>query len=339
MNRTETSVFEKLVLVTRKTRLEELVERFNTREQARFYIEHMGLDFADYDLEHANYHRALAELRRSLEGLLSKLQVVDRQFLPNFLFSPKDLIVTVGQDGLVVNTAKYLDGQPIVAVNPDPARFDGILLPFSPAAAANGVSRVVEGGAAVHRITMAEAVFNDGQRLLAFNDFYIGQRTHVSSRYTLGFEGQRERQSSSGVLVATGAGSTGWFSSTQNMADAVTHLLLGQKAPDVPRMRFGWDDPRLAFVVREPFRSKWSGVTIGAGLIDPGEKLAIESHMPESGVVFSDGVEADAIDFNSGSVVDIRASKRHTVLVAAVPESARTRQAPPKWLPRSSIVP
>lgn len=329
-------MFEKLVIVTRKTRLEELVERFNTREQARFYIEHMGLDFADYDLEHANYHRALGDLRRSLDGLLAKMQLVDRQFLPNFLFSPKDLVVTVGQDGLVVNTAKYLDGQPIIAVNPDPARFDGILLPFSPEAAAAGVLRAAEGGAAVHRITMAEAIFNDGQRLLAFNDFYVGQRTHVSSRYTLGFEGRRERQSSSGVLIATGAGSTGWFSSTQNMADSITHLLLGQKAPDVPRMRFGWDDPRLAFVVREPFRSKWSGVTLGAGLIDAGESLAVESHMPESGVVFSDGVEADAVDFNAGSVVDIHASKRQTILVAALPEGTRVRAPKPGWMLRPS---
>lgn len=329
-------MFEKLVLVTRKTRLEELVERFNTREQARFYIEHMGLDFGDYDVEHANYQVSLAELRRTLEGLLPKLQVVDRSFLPNFLFSKKDLVVVLGQDGIVVNTAKYLDGQPIVAVNPDPARFDGILLPYSPPLAAEGVVRVLDGAAPVHRITMAEATFNDGQKLLAFNDFYVGQRTHVSSRYTIAHDGRSERQSSSGVLVATGAGSTGWFSSTQNMADAVTHLLLGEKAPAVPRMRFGWDDPRLAFVVREPFRSKWSGVTLGAGLVDPGDSLEIESHMPEAGVVFSDGVEHDAIDFNSGAVVDIHASNRQTILVAALPEGFRPRAAKPAWLPRPS---
>ena len=329
-------MFEKLVLVTRKTRLDELIERFNTREQARFYIEHMGLSFADYEVEHANYQQALAELRRTLEGLLPKLQLVDRAFLPNFLFSRKDLVVVLGQDGIVVNTAKYLDGQPIIAVNPDPARFDGILLPYSPALASEGVIRVLDGAAPVHRITMAEAAFNDGQRLLAFNDFYVGQRTHVSSRYTLAHHGKSERQSSSGVLVATGAGSTGWFSSTQNMADAVTHLLLGTSAPAVPRMRFGWDDPRLAFVVREPFRSKWSGISLGAGLVDPGETLRIESHMPESGVVFSDGVELDAIDFNAGSVVEIRASSRQTILVAALPEGSRPRAPKPVWMPPPS---
>ena len=40
-----TSAFHKIVVVTRKTALEELVERFNTREQAHFYLEHMGASF------------------------------------------------------------------------------------------------------------------------------------------------------------------------------------------------------------------------------------------------------------------------------------------------------
>src|SRR6185436_12707758 len=98
---------DKLILVTRKTRLEELIERFNTREQAKFYIEHMGLDFSDYDREHATYAAGVKQLRHEFEGL-AKLQIVERSFLPNFIFSPADLVVTIGQDGLVVNTAKYL---------------------------------------------------------------------------------------------------------------------------------------------------------------------------------------------------------------------------------------
>src|SRR5438093_1211986 len=174
---------DKLVIVTRKTRLEELVERFNTREQARFYIEHMGLDFSDYDREHETYVQAVHRLRRRLEELGRKLQVIDWTFLPNFLFTPTDVIVTVGRDGLVVNTAKYLEGQPIVAVNPDPVRNDGILLPFTPETAPAGVIRVLEGRAACSQITMAEVRLNDGQHLLAFNDFFLGQRTHVSARY------------------------------------------------------------------------------------------------------------------------------------------------------------
>lgn len=309
-------MYDKLVLVTLKTRLEELVERFNTREQARFYIEHMGLDFALYQKEHDAYHEAVRRVRRAVEGLLPKLQAIERGFLPNFLFTPQDLIVTVGRDGLVVNVAKYLDGQPVLAVNPDPARIDGLLLPYSVATVRIGVENVLREQAGVHDITMAQVDLNDGQSLLAFNDFYVGQRTQVSSRYTIGFRGQREKQSSSGLLVITGVGSTGWFSSTQNMADAVNHLLLGESAPRLPRLRLEWDDPRLVFVVREPFQSKASAVGLAAGMIEPGEALTIESNMPDHGVIFSDGVEADALAFNSGAVATIRTSAKKTRLVA-----------------------
>jgi NAD kinase len=310
-------MFDKIVLVTRKTRLEELVERFNTREQAKFYIEHMGLDFGDYDREHQVYVRAVSQLRRQLEGLLSKLQVIDRGFLPNFLFTPQDLVMTVGQDGLVVNTAKYLDGQPIVAVNPDAGRYDGILLPFAPDTARKAVASVLEDRAGFHQVTMAEITLNDGQRLLAFNDFLIGQRTHISARYRVTWRGQTERQSSSGVLISTGAGSTGWLSSAQNMAAAVSRLLLGKANVDLPRLRLAWDDPRLVFVVREPFLSRSSQVRLTAGLVEPGDEMQFESQMPDGGVIFSDGVESDALAFNSGTVATLRTAARKTRLVAA----------------------
>src|SRR5919204_979823 len=309
------SLQEKLVVVTRKTRLEELVERFNTRAQARFYIEHMGLSFAEYEGEHEAYSAGVRRLRKGLEGLGRKVQLIDWTFLPNFVFGEGDVVVTVGRDGLVVNTAKYLDAQPIVAVNPDPARVDGILLPFSPDGAPAGVARVLEGTASWHEVTMAEVGLNDGQRLLAFNDFYVGQRTHVSARYSLSWRDKTERQSSSGVLISTGAGSTGWLSSTRNMAAAVARLLLKERAPPLPALRLAWEDPRLVFVVREPFRSRASEVRLTAGLLEPGEELRLESHMPDGGVIFSDGVESDALAFNSGAVATVRTSKRRTRLV------------------------
>jgi NAD kinase len=307
---------DKIVVVTRKTRLEELIERFNTRKQAKFYIEHMGLDFSDYEQEHEVYAAALALLRKELADFGRKMQFIDWTYLPNFLFTPEDAVVTVGRDGLVVNTAKYLDGQAIVAVNPDPSRNDGILLPFTAATTPAGVGRLLEGKANYHHITMAQVRLNDGQHLLAVNDFYIGQRTHVSSRYSLTWHSHTERQSSSGVLVSTGAGSTGWLSSTQNMAAAVEGLLRGKEAK-LPRLRLSWDDPRLVFVVREPFKSRASDVRLAAGMVEPGEELRLESHMPDGGVIFSDGVEADALAFNAGAVACVRAADRQTKLVAA----------------------
>jgi NAD kinase len=176
--------YEKIVLVTRKTRLEGLIERFNTLGQAKFYIEHSGGDFSLYEREHAVYIKALSRLRSALQRL-AKLQEIERSFLPNFLFAPEDVVVTIGIDGLVVNTAKYLNGQPVVAVNPDPAHIDGVLLPFNVQSAIPVMQKVLTGQMNIRQISMAEATLNDGQSLLAFNDFFVGAKTHVSARYKI----------------------------------------------------------------------------------------------------------------------------------------------------------
>lgn len=307
-------MLDKIVLVTRRTRLEELTVRFNTRAQARFYITHAGGEFADYEREDDAYRRALEVVRRALEVGLP-VQVVDRALLPTLLFSARELVVTLGQDGLVANTAKYVGTQPIVGVNPDPERFDGILLPFLPAAARGAVERTLAGAHRVREVTLAEARLSDGQRLLAFNDLYLGSRTHVSARYRLTFGERSERQSSSGIVVSTGAGSTGWMSSIFNMAAGVAALLgvPGRGAP----VQLGWEDRRLLFVVREPYRSRHSEAGLVAGLVGAGERLRVESAMPADGVVFSDGMEADALRFESGATAEIGAAEQRAQLVLA----------------------
>ena len=110
-------MYKKLVIVTRNTRLRGLIERFNTRAQAKFYIEHAGGDFADYEREEEAYDLALEVLRRSLDFDVPQ-QPIDRSLVSTFQFLAGDVVITLGQDGLVANTAKYVRGQPIVAVTP-----------------------------------------------------------------------------------------------------------------------------------------------------------------------------------------------------------------------------
>ena len=225
-------MYKKLIIVTRKTRLQALVERFNTRSQAKFYIEHAGGDFADYEREDEAYQRSLDIVRRSLDFELPQ-QLVDRGLVPTFQFQKEDVVVTLGQDGLVANTAKYVGCQPIVAVNPEPSRFDGVLLPFGPDQARTAVARAMEAKASIREVTLAEVVLNDGQRLLAFNDLFIGARSHVSALYRIVCDQRSETHSSSGVLVSTGAGSTGWISSAFNMAAGLAKFSGGK-----PGLRF-----------------------------------------------------------------------------------------------------
>lgn len=304
-------MFDKIVIVTRRTRLEELVERFNSRGQARFYIEHSGGDFRDYEREHDTYRAALDRLRRDLDLGLPR-QVMDRSLVPTYLFGTSDLVVTLGQDGLVANTAKYAGALPLVGINPDPDRFDGVLLPFTVPQARDAVVATMEARAPVRQVTLAEVELNDRQRLLAFNDFFIGARSHVSARYVIHRAGGSEPQSSSGVLISTGAGSTGWMSSVFNMAAGVTRFAGGHAGDG---LRLDWEDRRLLFAVREPFVSRTSTATLVAGMLDEGEDLVIESRMATNGVIFSDGIEADFLQFNTGAVATIRAASRRAMLV------------------------
>lgn len=307
------TVYKKLIIVIRKTRLQELVERFNTRSQAKFYIEHAGGDFTDYEREDDVYRSSLEVVQRSLDFEIPQ-QLVDRSLVPTFQFQREDLIVTLGQDGLVANTAKYVGAQPIVAINPQPTRFDGILLPFLPDQARTAVTKVIEGKARVREVTLAEVKLQDGQRLLAFNDLFIGARSHVSALYRLKHGTQSEIQSSSGVLISTGAGSTGWLSSVFNMASRVASFCGGTS---VNPIQMPWEDRRLIYVVREPFVSRHSQANLVAGMLEANQPLVLESLMPSGGAVFSDGMEADFLEFNSGATATVRAAEQRARLVVS----------------------
>jgi hypothetical protein len=306
------ATYDKLVLVTRRTRLEELIDRFNTRGQAKFYIERAGGDFGDYEREHDAYHGALDRVRRDLDFGIPR-QLIDRSLVPTYTFGERDVVITLGQDGLVANVAKYAGEQPIVGVNPDPERFDGVLLPFLPAETKPTIARVLEGRPVpTRRITLASVRLADGQQLLAFNDLFIGTRSHASARYRIADGRRTEPQSSSGVLVSTGAGSTGWMSSVFNMANGIISFAGGQAAGSV---QLPWEDPRLLFAVREPFISRHSTASIVAGWIEDGEEIVIESLMPSGGVIFSDGIEQDYLEFNAGAIGRARRASRRAMLV------------------------
>ncbi|WP_428035585.1 sugar kinase [Amphritea sp.] len=300
------------VLVWRKTRLEELVGRFNTWPQAQFYLEHNQADPSDYLAEHDLYRQRVQEIEQVLKAR-GRFQSLSRQYLPSFQFGPDDVVVVIGQDGLVANTLKYLDGQPVIAINPDPQRWDGILLPFETKDLNSVISTVSKGQSTVNEITFAQARTNDGQTLLAINDLFIGPKSHTSARYSLTWDGQTEQQSSSGIIVSTGFGSTGWFASVLAGAVGVMKETGTQNHP--LQGGFDWSAPKLQFAVREPFPSRTSSTSLVFGEVSLNKPLSLESMMPENGVIFSDGVENDYLLFNSGCRVTIGLAEKRGRLV------------------------
>jgi NAD kinase len=302
----------KVVMVTRRTRFEELVARYHTLAQAKFYIEHLGADFSDYVREYETYEAAKRTALVALEAY-GRFQVIERGFLPNFVFGESDIVVAIGQDGLVANTMKYLDGKPLIGVNPDPLRFDGVLLPFEPEDIGSIIEDVVRDHRTSKAVTMAEAVLSDGQRLLGVNDLFIGPKTHTSARYEIELGKQKEVQSSSGIIVSTGLGSSAWMRSIVTGAMAIAGAY-GKAVSDAYRP-WAWDADYLQLAVREPFPSRTSSTDLVYGTVDRATKLVVRSLMPEGGVIFSDGIEADYLAFSSGTIAEVSVAKSMGTLV------------------------
>ena len=285
------------VLVERPTEYSELLARHGTREQARFF-----LHARDRTLEEVEgRHRALAAARATVLAAIPadwRRAAVLRPELDRFLFEPDDVVVVLGQDGLVANVAKYLAGQPVIGLNLEP----GVLVPHLPAAAADLLADVAAGRAALQRRTMAAARLDDGQELLALNEVFVGHASHQSARYTLALGERAERQSSSGLIVTTGTGATGWAASIHRER----HSGLALPAPE---------DDRLAFFVREPWPSAWTGTSLDEGELGAGGLLSVQSEMNDGGVVFGDGIEGDRLELDWGRrvVVGVAATKLRLV--------------------------
>ena len=281
----------RVVVVTRSTPYEALLERHATRGQAEFFLRTRGQDLDAVEDQHRRVRRALELVLQSIPPKWRRAQV-DRRDLDRFLFEPEDLVAAVGQDGLVANVAKYLRGQPVIGINPLPEEYDGVLVPHPPEAASDLLSAVVRGQGAFESRTMVRAELDDGQTLLALNEVFVGHRTHQSARYRIAIGRAEEKHSSSGLIVATGTGATGWARS----------INLSRGTPlDLP----GPADPRLAFFVREAFPCVATGTDVTCGPIERDAALTVVSEMNEGGVVFGDGIEEDHLDFSWGQTVQI----------------------------------
>lgn len=305
----------KIILVSRRTRLDDLIARFNTVDQAKFYVEHLGADFSDYVRERDTYRTALRQAETILREV-GRVQTLARSFLPNFLFGKDDTVVVLGQDGLVANTVKYLSTQPVIGVNPDPPRWDGVLLPFTVPDLDKVVPEVFAEKRRIKEVTMAKAELNNGQKLNAVNDLFIGPKSHVSARYVIRIGDLEEQHSSSGIIVSTGLGSTGWLKSLMAGAVGVANSRSRSRATVRAESSFEWDANYLLFTVREPFPSKTSAASLVCGKVTKDLPLMLTSQMPERGVIFSDGIEDDFLEFNSGTkaVITLADEKGHLVV-------------------------
>lgn len=302
-NGTSGRLAPRVVVVSRRSELDELVARHGTISAAGFFLRQRGRDLDEVVTRHEALRDALTAVGAAVPADWRRGQV-DRADLPRFLFTPEDIVVAVGQDGLVANAAKYLTGQPVIGVDPEPGRNPGVLVRFPATAVVEPLAAAAGGRAAVQRRTMVAARLDDGQQLVGLNEVYVGHDSHQSARYLIStVDGGGEHQSSSGVVVSTGTGATGWCASIAGERAWSGRL----PAPD---------EPSLCWFVREAWPSPATGVTMTAGTLGPDEQLRLASES-ERLVVFADGVEADHLTVAWGQQVSIGLAARQLHL--AVP--------------------
>ena len=295
------AVPRRAVVVRRSTEYEQLLARHATRGQAAFFLRTRGEDIEPVEDRHRSFERARADVLAAIPPKWRRIEL-ERTDLDRFLFERDDIVVALGQDGLVANVAKYLvDGQPVIGVNPDPTRFEGVLVRHPPEAAADLLADVSSERAAREERTMVECLLDDGQSLVALNEIFLGHASHQSARYELRVGERAERQSSSGLIVATGTGQTGWCRSIRTERQSTLY----EPSPT---------ESALTLFVREA----WPSVETGAELTEVllGEAAAVVTSLMETGGrIFGDGIETDHLDLSWGARASLGVAAQRLQLV------------------------
>lgn len=294
----------RIVMVRRRTDYEALLIEHGTPQMAEYRVRERGIDPAGLLKDHRTVSSAADRVLGLVPTTWRKSWVL-REDLDRFRFEADDVVVTVGYDGLVPNVAKYLHGQPVVGINPFgvPQR----MMHFRPGQIREVYATLMEKRAlTLERRPMVEASIADGGTIFALNELFVGHASHQSARYDLRLADASEFQSSSGIIITTGTGATGWASS---IAQAT-----GLPLDDLPEPTADWG----YFLVREAWPSPSTGTSLVRGRVGttPEDTLRVTSKMQEGGLIFGDGIESDHLRLGWGQTAEVRVSQRALNLAA-----------------------
>jgi NAD kinase len=201
-----------------------------------------------------------------------------------------DLVITFGGDGTFVKVGNLIKDSFILGINSNPNFSEGALTNFC-IKSIDALNEILEGKFSIFKRTRAKIVLN-GKEIdeKAINEVYIGSLSQFhSSRYKIKFNGKEEEQRSSGIIVSTGTGSTGWYKSA------------GGKP-------FNPEEEKLSFIVREPYiGNRLFKPKILSGDISKEERIIVESLRDFGGVL---AINDSIFDFNKGDIVEIELSNQ-----------------------------
>ncbi len=205
-------------------------------------------------------------------------------------------VISVGGDGTLLAASHWVTGAMLLGVNSAPRSSIGYLTLARRASLPRILRRIASGTLLPHPVARLEVALEEKTLPPALNDVLIAhEQPAATSRYRLRLGRRAEDHRSSGLWVATAAGSTAGIRSAG-----------GQAMP--------LDARRLQFRARELYRARGFGASLEAGFVEPGEKLVVESAMT-AGWLFIDGARM-AVRFPFGAQATFRVAERPLLLFA-----------------------
>jgi NAD+ kinase len=186
-------------------------------------------------------------------------------------YSRYDLVITVGGDGTFLEAARQVKKGVVWGINSDPSWSVGRFCSGNPKNFETFLDKILSGKAKVRKFQRLNLAFSDGtQSMNVLNDILICHHNPgAMSRYFLTIGKVKEEQRSSGVWIATAAGSSGGLHSA------------GGKVVPQEAMEFQYKP-------RELYRGRHTRYRLKGGMLKSSQKITMTSLMRE-GVVFVDG--------------------------------------------------
>ena len=236
---------------------------------------------------HENHFWSLSYVEAVLKKRKLKFTIACRGSTLNF--SRYDLIITVGGDGTFLEAARQAKQEIVWGVNSDPSWSVGRFCSGNPKNFEVLLDKILAGKATVKKFSRLSVSFSDGTPSMnVLNDILICHNNPgAMSRYFLTVGKTREEQRSSGVWIATAAGSSGGLYSAG-----------GKVLPQ--------ENKNFQYMPRELYRGKNIRYQLKGGILKPTQKMTLTSLMRD-GVVFVDGSHV-CLPFSFGARIFVKRS-------------------------------
>ncbi len=274
----------KILVVSKRTAYEEVRMRLQKRQGDSALLTCL---ISELTIPHNKHLATLKKVESVLKA--KKIDYTVRHGRPGKITGEYSLVISVGGDGTFLRTAQALKDEPLLGVNSAPQYSVGALCSATAGTFAKKMDRFFNGRTKVTSLNRLQIIINGTPcELMAVNEvLFTNQHPAGTSRYRLMVNGKSEDHKSSGVWIATAAGSSAAIRAAGGQVVSRTSL-------------------DMQYLVREPFLGGKKKSKLTHGFVKPGKKIRIVANTLTP-ALYVDGVQGQ-IPIAYGDIIEIKNS-------------------------------